>query len=305
MFNVQQAIRRSLFWLTLAIAVALLPGLAEPHPDVASQSRTPASNPSTAEHAAQTRPSASVASDREAIARLTDELVLRMLDREALFTVIGGIKPMSTGFWSGVIDLEAPDLTAMKRVRSALAALRTETPYADVMAFDREYDGKRYVEGFVVDRASFAEALKRYASFFSRYALTPSTHPAVVVATVERMPRLDRYRGYGVLFGYPSYAIDFFIQAALEQEQSGEFVERDFLHIPTFESPIGRFVYAVPRGHIRNADDERLAEFASEILIEYQERRAAAIDEQGLGALGLLRRWRAERARLTTPNDYG
>jgi hypothetical protein len=41
-----------------------------------------------------------------------------------------------------------------------------------------------------------------------------------------------RWRGYGYLFGFPLYAVDFFVNAGESEKQTGKFVERDFLSIP-------------------------------------------------------------------------
>ncbi|MFN7430991.1 MAG: hypothetical protein ACK5TP_10480, partial [bacterium] len=58
------------------------------------------------------------------------ELLLKALDREALYTLVGGLKPLSTGFWHGKVDLAAPDIAEIARVRRALAPLRSATYYA-------------------------------------------------------------------------------------------------------------------------------------------------------------------------------
>lgn len=102
---------------------------------------------------------------------------------------------------------------------------------------------------------------------------------------------LRRFRGYGHLFGYPEYAVEFFAEAAETEAMTGEFVERDFIHIPTFESDEGRFVYAVPVGHQENADDMDLRRRARPVLEQYAERRAAAIGEGKPGVLHLVRSW--------------
>lgn len=47
------------------------------------------------------------------------ELFLKALDREALYTLVGGLKPMSTGFWQGTIDIAAADTAEIVRIRRA------------------------------------------------------------------------------------------------------------------------------------------------------------------------------------------
>jgi hypothetical protein len=214
-----------------------------------------------------------VAPDRQvpaAEAALRAELIQTALDREALFTISGGLKPLSTGFWQGRIDLSTPDVDELMRVRKALAPLRTGDLYADVQAFATPFEGARHLEAYVAHRPAVAMMIERTQPFWASYGIAPDTHPAEIVAVVDRMPSLDRFRSYGLLFGYPEDAIDFFVGAAARQQETGEFVERRFMQIPTFEAPTGRFVYAVAEDHVTTPADARLRQRAAEILERYR-----------------------------------
>lgn len=201
----------------------------------------------------------------------------RALDGEALFTIAGGLKPMSGGFWQTWIDVAEPELGEVRRVRAELAEWRSDALWADVHVFDQVHDGRRAASAYVMDREAVAELMVEHRAFFAPYGLAPDTHPAEIVAVVERMPKLDRHRGQGLLFGYPEHAIEFFVRAEDERESGGEVVKRRFVQIPTFGAETGRFVYAVPEGHPDNEEDRELRDAAARVLARYRELRAACV----------------------------
>jgi hypothetical protein len=202
------------------------------------------------------------------------ELLLKALDREALYTLVGGLKPLSTGFWHGKVDLAAPDIAEIARVRRALAPLRSATYYADVQVFATAHDGTRHIEAYIVHRTSLAAMIEREAAFWSPLGITPCTHPAEVVAVVDRLPKTDRWRAYGLLFGYPNYAIDFFVEANEHAKATGGEVgpgkDREFYHIPTASGKEGQFTWAVPLGHIERDEDRAIRQRAEAILTAYR-----------------------------------
>ncbi len=209
------------------------------------------------------------------------------LDSEALFTIAGGLKPMSGGFWQTWIDVAAPDLAEVRRVRRALSEWRNDELWADVHVFDQVHEGRRAAVAYVLDRAAVADLLDEHRAFFAPYGLVPDTHPAEVVAVVERMPKLDRHRGQGLLFGYPEHAIDFFVRAETERAPGGKPSERRFIQIPTFGAATGRFVYAVPADHVEGPADRELAAAAARVLGRFRELRAAC-PRPGRGPVGAV-----------------
>ena len=209
------------------------------------------------------------------------ELVRDAADQESLYTLAGGLKPMSSGIWQGTIDVENPDLTELRDVRRALGHLRNDVWYADVQVFDKADDGERWVQAFVVHREALARMIERLAPFWSPWGITPCTHPAEIVAIVDRMPKADRWRGYGHLFGYPDDAVDFFIEAGLAMDDGHEVgpgKDREFIQIPTHVADSGRFTYAVPLEHVPTPADRALAAGAELILAAYEERRPGMTD---------------------------
>ena len=227
----------------------------------------------------KTTPSAAPASTTTAVAPLL--LVRDAADHEALYTLAGGLKPMSSGFWRGSLDVEDPDVSEITAVRASLGVLRNDVWHADVQVFALADEGTRSAHAYVIHREALARMIERHESFWSPWGITPGTHPAEVVAIVDRMPRADRWRGYGYLFGYPDHAVDFFVEAGVAADDGravGPGKDREFVHIPTHATDSGQFTYAVPPGHVPTMADRRLAEHADLILAAYEQRRARMLD---------------------------
>ena len=226
----------------------------------------------------------------------TAALVTKALDTEALYTVAGGLKPVSEGFWHQSLDANAPDLGAIASTRAALAPWRNDTLWADVHVFHDDHGGKRAARAYVVHRRALAELLQAHTAFFAPFGLGPDTHPAEVFAVVERLPDLARHRGLGLLFGYPPHAIEFFLAAEQEQAAGRPAKKRRFVQIPTHASPQGRFVYAVADDAPELPADRSLAASAAVRLARYRELRATADTNDASVMLGIAARLAAEYA---------
>jgi hypothetical protein len=222
---------------------------------------------------------------------LLERVVLAMLDGEALYTVAGGLKPVSSGFWSADIDVAQPDLTEVARVQRLLGGLRgvDEALEFGVMSFAQAHDGKRAAQAWVSHRGALAAALEAHSEFFAPLGVGPHLEADEILAIVERLPRLERFRGYGYLFGYPDYAVEFFVAAAAEEERSGELPPREFAHVATHAAETHRFVWAVPSGHSENAADRELRRRAAPVLERYRALRERHIGPNRPGAVALLR----------------
>ena len=81
---------------------------------------------------------------------------------------------------------------------------------------------------------------------FGQWGFTANANSATVLSVVEYENKNDRYRAYGYLFGYPEHAVDFFVEASITEEETGEFVKRNFFTIPVEAGNSGDFTYAVP-----------------------------------------------------------
>lgn len=227
---------------------------------------------------------------------LAEKWLLNMLDREGLYTLIGGLKPMSSGWMSvdtqkGLAGLEVDQ--AQRVVRQLRVGSLIQ---ASVLPFSRTFNGKRTLEGHVFHTGSFGRAISERQRFFSQFGITPNMPPGEAVMAFESDGTSERFRAYGYFFGYPDYAVEFFAQAADTQKNDPEkkLVPRRFLSIPTFKLPTNGFVYAVPLDHTERDEDLRLRKSAEPILAEYKRRRSLWIKADGTGASALLRDWMCE-----------
>ncbi len=264
--------------------------------------------------------------------KTAEELLLKALDSEALYTIVGGLKPMSGGFQSfqmqvnlsrvefneaekNVSELEAKTaegltpaeksrlnqakqtierkqvLDKINETKNIFAHWRCgEELFADVQHFSRVFEGKRYFDTIVFSRSSLRRKLSEKADFFSRLGILSNSHPLEVLYAVEYNETSSRFAGYGYLFGYPDYAVRFFVQAADEERFTGKFVERSFISLPTFAGE-NRFVYAAPKDHTQNEFDKNLRARAEPVFNEYKRRRAEYIGEGKKGVVEMMRDW--------------
>jgi len=241
-----------------------------------------------------------------------DSLIAFALDHEALYSLMADIKPISSiGFslsyplgkdstqrdgqhevvsvYADSVQTVINDLESWYRVLDALS-------FGDyqfmLMPFRQVWDGKRNMQVLLCRADLIDELLEEQTSFFAQWGFVPGTDPAVLLTTIEFEEKHDRFRSYGYLFGYPRHAVDFFVEASLQQEETGEFVSRDFFQIPVFAKERGYFTYAVPKDYEATALDSLIYNNAQEVLEEYRRLRTDYLDEEGkLESIELYRDW--------------
>jgi hypothetical protein len=241
-----------------------------------------------------------------------DSLIAFALDHEALYSLMADLKPMSSiGFSlsyplgkdstqqdgqhdvvsvsSDSVQTIINDLESWYRVLDALS-------FGDyqfmLIPFRQVWDGKRNMQVLLCRADLVDELLREQASFFAQWGFVPGTDPAVLLTAIEFEEKHDRFRSYGYLFGYPRHAVDFFVEASLQQEATGKFVSRDFFQIPVFAKEKGYFTYAVPKNYEPDALDSLIYNTAQEVLEKYRALRPEYLDNQGqLEAIELYRDW--------------
>ncbi len=241
--------------------------------------------------------------------RLAEQILLEFGDREGLYTLAGGLKPVSSDVRDVVLRIEpvldSSALVTLDRLRRVSAALQCGELTVFVQVFAAAYPARdgglvRNATLVVAHRGALTAAIARHAGFFGRLGVTPAADPREVVAAVETAPRADRWRGYGYLFGYPDEAVEFFVRAGLEGDSTGRLVPRDFRRIETVlrypaqagGAPVlSSFVYAVPKGAPESPADSALRAAAAPIYARYVAARAAAILADSTGAVALWRAW--------------
>ena len=220
----------------------------------------------------------------------SDSLLRVGLDQEALYTLAGRLKPISSLGYSlayplakdsthqdgdrSVVHVERDsvygklqELEAWHRIAKALSG--NDLTFL-VIPFREPYRGKRHLELLVCRNSVVDSILRVHQEFFGQWGFTPGTDPHTLLTAIEFESRGDRFRAYGYLFGYPQHAVDFFVQADKDYKRTGEFVKRDFFHIPTYARPDGHFTYAVPKGYIPTSTDSALYHRGLKILNQYR-----------------------------------
>jgi hypothetical protein len=222
-------------------------------------------------------------------------LARRMLDSEALYTLTGGLKPVSEGFWRTRFPKDEGESPLILETRRALEALPLDPAFeVGVLVFARANGEWRHASAFVAHRPSLQALIRRRSDVFAPLGITVTSPAWEVLERIDQAPDSHRWRGFGLMFGYPDYAVEFFVEAGKEKERTQEFVKREFVNLPTFVSDRGRFVYAVPLGHVLRREDLDLRCRVEIIFNHYLACRGAFIsEEEGAdhGALPLLADW--------------
>jgi hypothetical protein len=156
------------------------------------------------------------------------------------------------------------------------------------------YKGKHPMEVMVFNHPLLTNVLTARADVFATLGLSSSSSPPAILHAVDSADQSIRFRGFGLLFGYPSEAVEFFVAADVQQRTTGKFIERDRVSLPTFHMFLGegRFIYVVPKGQSRTDVDRALAARVQPVFDEYLKRRVRYIHgSSGTGVLSLVREW--------------
>lgn len=224
-----------------------------------------------------------------AVPPTADELVLALLDSEAVYT-IAGLKPISDGFWQTRFPADQTTTDDIQSVRATLRSLPLGPHLeAGVYVFEKPFQGRKSASAFILHRPSFTALVKRRSDVFRPLGIEGDLSGQQVMERIDRAERSARWRAFGLVFGYPEYAVEFFVTAGESEAKSSKFIERDFRSIPTVASDRGRFVYAVPHGHQDRAEDLDLALRAGLIFERYITYRHRFIGPGSAGPSELLR----------------
>ena len=255
----------------------------------------------------------SVATLSPADRRVAEQVILEFADREGLYTLGDGVKPISSDVRDLLVriapTLDTSALVTLEQQRRVAAALTCGEIGVFVQVFTatqrrRDSSEVRNTSMVIFHRAAVRRTIEAHRSFFAMLGVTPSTDPREVVLAVENAPRSPRWRGYGYLFGYPDDAVDFFVRAGEEGDANGTLVPRDFRRIDTWhkspastgaEPTMSSFVFAVPKGAPESEQEGRLRAAAAPVYARYAKARGAAIQPDSTGALALFRGWLTAR----------
>jgi hypothetical protein len=225
--------------------------------------------------------------------REAEALLLKALDTEGLYTLVAGLKPVSSGVAALRYPPDAVPHDEIARLRRIFATWRCGNGLAAaVHEFTPEYpDGLRYTEAVIFNVAAVRDTVSAHPGAFASIPRAHALSPAALLDAVDHLPRVARVRAFGHLYGYPAYAVRFFAEAEAAQAADGRRRDRAFLSVPTFDPPLQQYVYAVPADHRIGDEDRALRARAAPVLAAYRARRGRAIGPRGPGALALLRDW--------------
>jgi len=207
---------------------------------------------------------------------MADSLLSLAFQNEALYSIHGQLKPISTvAQFSMQLDsltglpLDSTDFYRFTQLQRLANWLSNDQFDFVITPFTRLFNHQRTMQMLVVNRPKLAEELKGRKEFWFFWGFVPGSSPAVVITVVENAKKYRRFEGYGYLFGYPQYAVDFFVEAAQSQDETGEFVSRSFFQMPVYSGQDGRFVYAIPENAEHRPEDLAIRKEAENILNEF------------------------------------
>lgn len=221
---------------------------------------------------------------------LLDSILQFGLDHEALYTILGNVKPMSSlvAFYYPIANDDSTLKTSGNIINKreqgqyldeiqTIQGIVNKLNFPDlkfvVVPYQAAQGKTRIIQVSVIRVSALDSLLKAKESFFGQFGLVPGVDPIVVMSVIENADRYERNRGYGYLFGYPDHAVDFFIDATKEFYDTGNFAKRKFFNIPAYAGKEGFFVYANPADYTPTAIDSTIYHRAGEILKEYKQIR--------------------------------
>lgn len=211
--------------------------------------------------------------------QLADSIIAYALDHEALYTLGDTIKPMSSvqfykmPVFSFSQQQKDSAIQAISKIQQVVNKLSVGDYQLILNPFERTDSIYRNIEIYVFRKSRLKNIIRQYHYFFSQFGITESALPASVLAITEYEQKYNRWRSYGYLFGYPDYAVDFFVEAGKSQDSTKEFVKRDFFAIPVFAGEQGYFTYAVPKGYQTTLKDSLIYNKAMATLEKYKKER--------------------------------
>lgn len=234
---------------------------------------------------------------------LADSLLLYALDHEGLYTLTDTLKPMSSvkmfrfplAADSNHISATVPPLRnpfcldTLAMYERVCRALSTAGKQWLLIPFKQPDEGYRNIQLYVINPKAFEKKVAGYPAFFGQFGISQYSLPAMVITHIENSNTYDRWRGYGYLFGYPGYAVDFFVTAGKKQKETGAFVERQFFHVPVYAADKGYFTYALEKDAPPSLPDSSIYKKASTTLDQYKTYRSNWVNSGKLKSKRILR----------------
>lgn len=212
--------------------------------------------------------------------QMADSIIAYALDHEALYTLCDTLKPMSSVqfYRMPLLSTNILQRDSAQRVIGQIQKVVNQLSMGDyrfvLNPFERTDSIYRNMEIYVFRKSRLQNTINTHQEFYSKWGITAIADPASVLAITEYENKYDRWRSYGYLFGYPDYAVDFFVAAGQLQDSTTAFVKRDFFQIPVYVATSGHFTYAVPKDYQPTQTDSLIYNKAKTTLDKYKNTRA-------------------------------
>jgi len=232
-----------------------------------------------------------------ALASRARRLLLKALDREALYTLASNIKPISSGVLTLAWSPDDPkDRKMFEELQAMLPALQCGSEArAWTLTYREEFEGKRYTDLYFGAPALMGRTWSETPELQRLFEEPLLENPSALLERLDALDRSERLFSFGIFFGYPRAAVDFFVAAEEEKARTGRFVERDFRSIPVFTDSNGAFVWAVPKGSSITQAEQKIKDEAAGVLERYKTRRdrwiPRRIELEAPPSVELLREW--------------
>jgi len=117
---------------------------------------------------------------------LSKRLLLDALDSEALYTLVGDLKPISEGFYGTWFQVDPGEVAELSEVRDAIAAWQCGGHYeTGVLPFQNLREGSRYASTWIAIRPALKKKLIEQADFFAGLGMHPESPAEAVLLRIE------------------------------------------------------------------------------------------------------------------------
>jgi hypothetical protein len=269
-----------------------------------------------------------------------EALLLDAMDSNALYTIVGGLKPMTSNFLpslgrAGALNFAVGEFRAdsalarqADEVRQTIAVLQCGDDLRSSVLSDIDMysgDGRSSIEPFVFNLPAMRRVIGMLPEYFASLGVTPHTAPEVVLLTMQRATGMapngtaverqawnrahlnevtPRTRATGLLYGYPRSAVDAYVDAYAKMvrgETTPETTGDARALAMTIPNFKGENTWYRKAAAEDSAEDKALRARALRILAEYRARREKFIGAGKPGIVALLREWYCTADRCAIP----
>lgn len=222
---------------------------------------------------------------------LADTLLAYGLDHEALYTLMDTLKPVSSlkmyrfPLLSASVSQKDSSLITLQQLQKIARNMSNREVEFVVNPYERVDSIYKNIQLYAVRKSRLRSVIRQHKDFYAGLGITEDSPAETVLSVTEYESAYDRWRSYGYLFGYPDYAVDFFVEAGKSEDSTQQFVKRDFFAIPVYARETGYFTYAMPKGHTPGAVDSLIYHKAGLTLSAYKARKQKYLKSSGFKAV--------------------